>query len=176
MKRCIFAVLVLAALAVSCGTIKKSAGSGDSAAAGRQEISDFMRDNKVEVERTMINKSTYLVSEFTSDKTYGYTEENPVKVGGVSEGPANERRFLNALTGPNGEKISYERQGSCCPFKTDKGMFGMGLLDIYTVWYEDGDTGVTVEKTILINMYDADELKVPVGFGSKGFPGKVIQE
>ena len=42
-----------------------------------------------------------------TDKTYGYTEKNPIKVGGGENGPANERKYLNSLTGPNGEKVSY---------------------------------------------------------------------
>merc|ERR1712000_632294 len=59
------------------------------------------------------DNSTFLVTEISTDKTYGYSPKNPVEVGGAknSEGPRNERRFLNALAGPNGEKISYYRAG-----------------------------------------------------------------
>lgn len=101
----------------------------------------------------------------SDDPTYGYKQENPVKVGGAREqsGPANERRFLNALTGPNGETISYHRKGSCCPFKTPNGFAGGGLLDIYEVTYE----GLKKPIVIYINMYDAGELKAPQGFKFK---------
>jgi len=113
-----------------------------------------------------MNPETFKITEYSTDKTYGYTEKNPIKVGGMSnsEGPLNERRFLNALTGPNGEKISYSRLGSCCAFKTRNGSFdNTGLLDKYEIKYE----GQEKEIIIYINMYDKGELKAPVGFKLK---------
>src|SRR5690606_21201183 len=45
----------------------------------------------------------------STDDTYGYTEENPIKVGGSSfDGPSRERAYLDNLLGPNGESLSYE--------------------------------------------------------------------
>jgi len=99
----------------------------------------------------------------TTDSTYGFTEKNPVKVGGVGNGPLNERNYLNALTGPNGEKVSYERHGSCCEFKSKNSPFGMGLLDIYAVTYE----GKKDTVTIYLNMYDKAKTMAPVGFKMK---------
>jgi hypothetical protein len=112
---------------------------------------------------TLLNQTTFVVTDISTDSTYGLTKKNPVNVGGVekSEGPLNERRFLNALTGPNGEAISYFRAGSCCSFKTKNGFMGKGLLDRYMVtWEGSADT-----VSIYINMYDFGELKAPVGFG-----------
>lgn len=108
---------------------------------------------------------TFLLTAISTDKTYGFTEKNPVKVGGVdkNEGPLNERRFLNALAGPNGEKVSYYRAGSCCPVKSKNGFMGSALLDRYRVTWEN--TLDTV--SIYINMYDYGELKAPVGFTIK---------
>lgn len=96
----------------------------------------------------------------TEDATYGYTEKNPIKVGGFDEGPKNERDYLNSLTGPNGEPISFKRQGSCCDFKTSNSPFGMGLLDIYRVTY----SGKNDTITLYLNMYDKGKLKAPKGF------------
>ncbi|WP_439489465.1 hypothetical protein [Algoriphagus sp.] len=61
------------------------------------------------VKQELIDNDTFLVKEISTDKSYGLTPKNPVEVGGAkdSEGPLNERRFLNALTGPNGERIHY---------------------------------------------------------------------
>lgn len=116
-------------------------------------------------ERVVINGQTFLLTEISTDKSYGFTEKNPVRVGGVDklEGPLNERRFLNALAGPNGEKVSYYRLGSCCPFNTDKGFNGKGLLDNYKVTWEGSKDTVS----IYINMYDYGQLKAPVGFTIK---------
>jgi nicotinic acid phosphoribosyltransferase len=80
-------------------------------------------------------------------------------VGGVDkqEGPLNERRFLDALVGPNGEEISYYRAGSCCPIKSKNDPFGVGsvLLDDYRVTWK----GAKDTISIYINMYDYGTLK-----------------
>jgi len=104
--------------------------------------------------------NTFFIQQYSDDPNYAYSPEKPVKVGGITEGPKNERRFLNALCGPNGEPIKYIRQGSCCHFKSDKALFGdMAPLDIYEIQY----TGLKQKKFIYINMYDSDTLMVPVG-------------
>ncbi len=109
--------------------------------------------------------NTFVVSEISKDKTYGLSPKNPVEVGGAnnSEGPKNERRYLNALTGPNGEAISYYRAGSCCPVKSKNGFMGMAMLDNYRVTWEGSKDTVS----IYINMYDSGKLMAPVGFGLK---------
>ena len=103
-------------------------------------------------------KSSGSKSQVSDD--YGYSEKNPIKVGGGSQGPQMERQYLDRLTGPNGESIKYVRRGSCCQFKSDNAMFGMGLLDIYEVEIK----GDTVKKTLYLNMYDKDKLYAPKGF------------
>lgn len=52
------------------------------------------------------------------DPTYGFDQNNPIRVGGLSE--RREAAYLNGLRSPAGEPIEYERMGSCCPFKTPK--------------------------------------------------------
>ncbi|NJM78646.1 MAG: 2-dehydro-3-deoxyphosphooctonate aldolase [Flavobacterium sp.] len=120
--------------------------------------------NKVQILR---DDNTFLITEIATDETYGLTPKNPVEVGGVkeSEGPKNERRFLNALLGPNGEQISYFRAGSCCAIKSDNDPFGFGsvMLDKYKVTWENAKDTVS----IYINMYDSGKLKAPVGFTLK---------
>ena len=117
------------------------------------------------IQQELKDKDTFLVKKVSTDKSYGLTPKNPVEVGGVkdSEGPLNERRYLNALTGPNGERISYYRQGSCCPFKSENGLMGTAFLDNYRVTWENSKDTVS----IYINMYDSGILKAPVGFGIK---------
>lgn len=114
----------------------------------------------------LLDNRTFKLTEISSDKSYGYSQKNAVQVGGAKDqiGPTNERRFLNALTGPNGEQISYYRAGSCCAVKSKNAPFGdKVLLDNYRVTYQGwGDT-----VSIYINMYDTGELKAPVGFKFK---------
>lgn len=111
---------------------------------------------------TLKNDKAFLLKEISTDQTYGYTEKNPIMVGGAFvSGPENERRFLNALAGPDGERISYNRRGSCCPIKTKSGSGGM--LDIYDVTWK----GLDKPRVLYINMYDYEPLKAPVGFSIK---------
>ncbi|MEM9547177.1 MAG: 2-dehydro-3-deoxyphosphooctonate aldolase [Bacteroidota bacterium] len=122
--------------------------------------------NKEVVKTNLRNDQMFELTEISTDPTYGLSEKNPVLVGGVDkgEGPLNERRFLNALAGPNGESISYYRSRSCCPIKSDKAIFGNSiLLDNYFVTWE----GTTDTVSIFINMYDYGTLKAPVGFTIK---------
>lgn len=114
---------------------------------------------------SLADNNTFRLTEISTDKTYGYSEKNPVQVGGNDkrEGPVNERRFLNALAGPNGEDVSYFRRGSCCPVESKNGFMGMAMLDNYRVTWEGSKDTVS----IYINMYDYGELKAPVGFTIK---------
>lgn len=113
----------------------------------------------------LYDQNTFVITELATDPEYGVTKKNPIMVGGIkkSEGPLNERRYLNTLTGPNGEPISYFRSGSCCAFKTKNGLMGQGFLDNYRVTWEGSKDTVS----IYINMYDFGELKAPVGFELK---------
>lgn len=105
-----------------------------------------------------LDDHSYLITLPANDPSYAYTKKNLVKVGDMS--PANERKFLNGLLGPNGEPLSYFRAGSCCSFKTPNGMIGgYGMLDIYRVYWE----GSKDTLSIYINMYDRGNLRIPDG-------------
>lgn len=111
------------------------------------------------------DSEAFVLKEISTDKTYGLSSANPIEVGGVkdSKGPKNERRYLDALSGPKGEKISYFRAGSCCPVKSKNGFMGFAMLDNYRVTWENSKDTVS----IYINMYDSGKLKAPVGFQIK---------
>jgi hypothetical protein len=103
-----------------------------------------------------------VIGTISDDRSYGYMASNPIKVGGESEkkGPKNEVLYIHALYGPNGEPIEFERLGSCCPFKTTKGIFGRGLLDVYVVRYKGQENPIK----LYINPYEYENPKVPYGF------------
>lgn len=146
------AILVMSLFVINCASPKgiKSSGTGDN------------RTRPVE----FIDHNTFMIVEKSSDNTYGYTEANPVKVGEVhnQSGPLNERRFLNALLGPNGQPVQYFRLGSFCHFKTPNGLVdNTGFLDIYKVfWSGSKDT-----LSIYINMYDEGDPYIPTGLTAK---------
>ena len=89
------------------------------------------------------------------DKTYGYTEDNPINVGGGDfGGPTREDAYMAQLRGPKGEKITSERTGSF-PRPSDT-----VILDIYVVTYP----GHSQSITLYVNEYDNTPPLIPVGF------------
>jgi hypothetical protein len=95
------------------------------------------------------------------DKNYGYSQKlkKTIKVGSIE----NEYKYINALTGPNGEQISAQRLGSCCEFKCKTAAFGSGFLDQWQITYKG------LEKSIIlyINGYEYENPMCPVGLGYK---------
>ncbi|MBG0787356.1 MAG: hypothetical protein H0S79_19875 [Anaerolineaceae bacterium] len=94
----------------------------------------------------------------STDSSYGYSEDNPVLVGGDwLEGPSRERAYLDNLRGPNGEMISYERVGS--------EEYGDTILDKYQITY----SGLSSPITIYIDEYSwTGDLYAPVGLTCSG--------
>lgn len=91
----------------------------------------------------------------SEDKTYGYTEANPIRVGGdFLEGPPRERAYLDNLLGPNGEILSYERNGSISSADT--------ILDVYQI------AGANLEVVLYIDEYRYEPLQAPYGFTCAG--------
>jgi len=141
--------VVICLLFSFCGSSKKiytETGSGST------KVSTELLDNR-----------TFKLTEVSTDETYGYSEKNAIMVGGVREesGALNQQRFLNALLGPNGEKVTYQRLGSCCPVKSQNAFVGeYGLLDRYEVTY----AGLEKPIVLYLNFYDPGPLKAPKGF------------
>ena len=95
--------------------------------------------------------------ESTGDPSYGYTPQNPVRVGGRSE--EAEVRYLSSLFGPEGQPIFYERIGSCC--STEKHQ----PLDAFRILYE----GLGQRPLVLyLDVYELEEPRVPMGL--RGVP------
>lgn len=104
------------------------------------------------------------ISTTDSSKLYGLIPQRPIKVGGTfTSGVANQRKYLEALRDAQGKPVSYERKGSCCPYPSENGLEGHGLLDRYEVKYRDADN--KKQRVILyISFYDYEEPKVVKGF------------
>jgi len=94
----------------------------------------------------------------STDQTYGFTQGNPILIGGDDfNGPSREKAYLDHLAGPNGETISYEREGSL-PTDTT-------ILDEYKI------TGAGISMTLYLDEYNYISPQAPVGFTCNGaFP------
>jgi hypothetical protein len=103
----------------------------------------------------------FLISATSPDETYGFTANNPVRVGGGREaGARNQQRYLNALRGPRGEALRYEYEGSCCAFKiAEAGVDNEGQLDVYSITWK----GRQQPLKLYLNMYEEAPLAAPAG-------------
>lgn len=109
--------------------------------------------------------SSFIITKLATNKKYAYHQDYPVNVGftTLADGTNNQIRFLNALAGPNGEKITFKLVDTCCPFPTKKSDMGAGMIDIFEITWQGNSTPVR----IYINKYEKGELMIPLGFTAR---------
>ncbi|PWA04697.1 2-dehydro-3-deoxyphosphooctonate aldolase [Flavobacterium psychrotolerans] len=148
MKNCIASLIVLI-LTSSCVSTKSTLKNVD--------------DNAPVLKLTTNN--TFVINQYSKDVKYGYDKDYPINVffRNTKEIDANQQRFLNALAGPKGEKITYKKTESCCPFPTKKSEMGAGFLDVYEISWEGQKTPIK----LYLNIYEKGILMVPLGLSLK---------
>lgn len=108
--------------------------------------------------------NTFDIKLFSTDKKYGYDKDYPINIFfQTSKSEINQERFLNALAGPKGEKITYAKLESCCPFPTKRSEMGAGFLDVYELKWE----GQKKPVILYLNIYEKGILMVPLGLRLK---------
>jgi hypothetical protein len=91
----------------------------------------------------------------STDERYGLAMTTPVQVGGgAMYGPARERRYLDALRGPEGQVVHYRRTGSLPAPDGDT------ILDAYETTYD----GLEKPITIYVDEYHFTDPIAPRGF------------
>lgn len=107
----------------------------------------------------------FVLTEYSKDNKYGYDPDYPVNVfyKNTKDENLNAERYLRALAGPNGEKITFTKLESCCPFPTKRTEIGAGFLDIYELKWEGQKSPVK----LYVNIYERGHLLVPVGLSLK---------
>ena len=93
----------------------------------------------------------------STDARYGFDKTHPIKTGLGFEA---EWQYLNALRGPKGEIVHYQRLGYCCAFATDAAESGKGFLDQYALTYE----GLAQPFILYLNMFEESRPQAPRGF------------
>lgn len=161
MKKVCFLLPVLTILAACGGPSKKTMRSLNAQRnGGKATYAHLFYDGY----HQLLDEVTFRLDSVSTDDSFGYTQANPIMVGGGTEsGAYNQRRFLNALLGPDGEAITHSRRGSCCPFNSPNGFMGGGLLDMYEVTI----AGQSKPVVLYVNMYDKGILRAPKGFTFK---------
>jgi hypothetical protein len=110
-------------------------------------------------------EKNFIITEISRDPKYGYDQDYPINIGffPYPTSEINVQRYFGALTGPKGEKLTYNKVDTCCPFPSKKSDMGAGLLDIYEVRWE----GLAEPLRIHINLYEKGGIIAPAGFGIK---------
>ena len=105
---------------------------------------------------------SFIITKKALNKKYGYDKDYPVNVNftTVADGLNNQIRFLNALAGPKGEKITYTQKEACCPFPTKKTDTGAGTIDTFEITWK----GQTKPVLLYLNKFEKGELLIPIGF------------
>ena len=149
MKNKLFFLIVIASIVVSCVSTKSTLKNVDDTA----PVPKLAADN------------SFIINLYSQDKKYGYDKDYPINVfyKDTKDEDINQQRFLNALAGPKGEKLTYKKAETCCPFPTKRNEMGAGFLDIYEISWE----GQKAPLKIYLNMHEKGILMVPVGFTLK---------
>jgi hypothetical protein len=137
--------IVLSLAIISCGSMKSFLKNVDDTAPNL----------------TLTQKNTFFITQFSTDKKYGYDKSYPINIfyRNTKDIVINQERFLNALAGPNGEKITYTKLESCCPFPNKRSDMGAGFLDVYELKW----VGQAKPILLYLNIYEKGILMVPVG-------------
>jgi hypothetical protein len=109
--------------------------------------------------------NTFVITQFAKDKKYGYDPDYPVNLffQNTNSETLNESRFLNALAGPSGEKITFTKLETCCPFPTKRSNMGAGFLNVYELTWD----GQKKPVKLYLNIYEKGILMVPMGLRLK---------
>ncbi|RZJ62903.1 MAG: 2-dehydro-3-deoxyphosphooctonate aldolase, partial [Flavobacterium sp.] len=105
---------------------------------------------------------TYIITEISTDKNYGYNEDYPINLGflPVMSSETSLNRYFGSLTGPQGQKITFVKVDSCCPFPS-KNEMGAGIIDIYEVTWP----GQAKPIRLHLNFYEKSKVMAPMGMG-----------
>jgi hypothetical protein len=114
---------------------------------------------------TLTKENTFVLTEYAKDKKYGYDADYPANVFYINakDENLNAERYLNALAGPNGEKITFTKIESCCPFPTKRIEIGAGFLDVYELKWDGQEKPIR----LYVNIYERGYLLIPMGLSVK---------
>jgi hypothetical protein len=109
----------------------------------------------------LTSDNTFTITEYSKNKKYGYNKDYPINLFyyNTNNEQLNEERFLNALAGPKGEKISYTKLETCCPFPSKRTAMGAGFLNSYEIHWD----GQKKPVVLYLNIYEKGVLMCPMG-------------
>lgn len=115
--------------------------------------------------KPVIKDNAYVLTAYADNKKYGYDQDYPINIGVIKATSENTyiTYFFNGITGPNGEKIAFEKIDTCCPFPTSNDKMGGGLLSYYEVKWD----GQLKPVKLYFNIYERGKIVCPIGLAIK---------
>lgn len=115
--------------------------------------------------RPAVKDKAYVITEYATDNKYGYDQDYPINIGFIHEKQEdiNIEYYFNGLEGLKGEKISYKKVDTCCPFPSKNSLMGAGTIGIYEVSFE----GSSKKITLYFNIFEKGKILCPKGFSIK---------
>ena len=115
--------------------------------------------------RPAVKDKAYVITEYATDSKYGYDQDYPINIGFIHEKQEdiNIEYYFNGLEGPNGEKISYKKVDTCCPFPSKNSLMGAGTVGIYEITFD----GNAKKEKLYFNIYEKGKILCPKGFKIK---------
>lgn len=144
----------------ACADFYKALQNGHERAKTKVDACMDTTQSKVEIHRLL------RLTEAAGSNTYGFSPDNPIKVGvGPDGGPSNQRAYIMLLRDAQGKSVAHRRINSCCPYRSTNAPLGQALLDRYEITYRD-EKGAAQKADIYISMYDYEAPKILWGFGT----------
>jgi tetratricopeptide (TPR) repeat protein len=144
----------------ACIEFTKAKEAGSAAAYPKVEFCETPINERVKV------NSILRLEQTTTDKSYGFSPKNPIKVGtGSNGGQENEQTYLDLLRDDTAAPISYVLKGKCCDYFTKNATAGKGYLSQYEITYLQKD-GKSKTTSLYLSQFDYESPKIIVGFST----------
>lgn len=117
--------------------------------------------------KPVVKDNAYQIKQYAEEDQYGHDQDYPINIGFIME--SSEEKFIgyffNGLQGPEGEKLTYKKMESCCPFPTKNNKVGAGMLSVYEVRWP----GVKKPLLLYFNIYERGKILCPKGLTIKNY-------
>jgi tetratricopeptide (TPR) repeat protein len=138
----------------ACDEFRKAKQAGSAAAYPKVDFCETPLN-----ERAKTN-SIIKLETISTDKTYGYSKKNPVKVGtGANGAIENEQTYLELLRDQSNLPITYKFKGKCCDYFTKNAPNGKGFLSQYEILYTLHD-GKLKTSQIFLTHFDYEKPQI----------------
>lgn len=116
-------------------------------------------------QRPAFKNNMYVITDYADDSKYGFNEDYPINLGPLRENQENVniQYYFNGLEGPDGEKITFNKIDTCCPFPSKNTNMGAGTIGIYEVTFEENSK----KMTMYFNTFEKGQIVCPKGFKIK---------